>query len=528
MLRRKSLITVTLTLVLCLSFALVSFALPNAKELVLDQVKQLTLNVDPGYYEKAESTGYLEIKKFDGTVKEEIGDLKGFKVDLTAQVDTPANAMKMNFATNVAGQPHQADIYLADDKMIFTKDLLNIIKSIGAQLDDIEGLGDLDALPTYLYLQDNQLKNIWQQMAVYQKQQYPEEFKDLLVFAVEAIPTKCFTVTNSKVIVKLNQKDFEETVYNLAAKVKDEPERFADIIVALNAYNSTIASSPEEMKAEILAGLEEMTLPTKAELAEMGKFVDVNMVMESSLVPGGKKSFDFTIDIKAPEDFVKGKVVFKTDFTGKDTDMKGSSLLTADVNVKTGPKVNFEFKSNFDYQGPKGKSDMTINVKAQDNATKELYCDISLFGATTDVVKPDLTIDVPQLTEENSVDLATLMPKVEIPEYVDVMVNGEYLESDVWPYIKDGRTMVPVRAVAEALECTVEWMEPNEVRIISGDNIIKMYIGQTNYSVNGVEKQLDVTPFIEDGSTMVPVRFIAEALGATVELVDEYTVEITK
>jgi len=527
-LKRKGLLTVTLTLELCLSFALASFALPNAKELVLDQVKQLTLNIDPGYYEKAESTGYLEVKKFDGTVKEEIGDLKGVKVDLVAQVDTPANAIKMNLATKVAGQPHQADFYLADDKVIFTKDLLNIIKSIGAQFGDVEGLEDLDSLPTYLYLQDNQLKSIWEQMAVYQKQQYPEEIKDLLVFAVEAIPTKCFTVTNGKVVVKLDQKDFEQTLYNLAVKVKDEKERFADIIVGLNEYNSMpMGDNPEEMKAEIMAGLEEMTLPTKEELAEIGKYVDVKLAMESSLVPGGKKAFDFTVNIKGPEEFVTGKVVVKADFTGKDTNMKGSSLLAADVDVKEGPNVNFELKSNVDYQGPKGKSDMTLNVKAKDNATQELYCDITLYGTTTDVVKPDLTIQVPQLTEENSVDVATLMPEVEIPEYVDVMVNGEYLEADVWPYIKDGRTMVPVRAVAEALECTVEWVEPNEVRITSGDNVIQMYIGQMNYQVNGVEKQLDVTPFIEDGSTMVPVRFIAEALGATVEL-DEYTVVITK
>lgn len=522
--KRKGLLTVTLTLLLCLTFALASFALPNTKQLVLDQLNNLTLNVDPGFYEKAESTGYLEIKKFDGTVKEQVGDLKGLKIDLTAQVDTPANAMKATFSTNISGQAYQADIYLADDKVILTKSFLQAIKDIAVKFG-VEDLDQLDALPTYLYLQDNQLKDIWQQMAIYQKQQYPEEFKELLVFAVEAMPAKCFTVTNGKAVIKLNQKDFEETVYNLAKKVKAEPERFADIIVGLNAYSSTAAIEPEELKAELLAGVQEMPLPTKKQLAEMGKYVDVKFVMESSLVPGGKKSFDFTVDIKEPQEIVTGKVVLKFDYTGKDTTMIGTSLLAADVDVKVGPKVNFELKSNADYQGPKGKSDLTLKVKAQDNITKELYCDINLYGTTNDLVKPELVIEVPQLTEENSLDLATLMP--EVPQYVDVLINGEYLEADVWPYIKDGRTMVPVRAVAEALDCTVEWVEPNEVRISSGDNVIQMYIGQTNYQVNGVEKQLDVTPFIEDGRTMVPVRFIAEALGATVELSD-YTVIITK
>lgn len=89
---------------------------------------------------------------------------------------------------------------------------------------------------------------------------------------------------------------------------------------------------------------------------------------------------------------------------------------------------------------------------------------------------------------------------------------------DVAPYIKDGRTYLPVRFVAEALGVTEDnilW-DPvtRSVTIFKGDRIAQMTIGSTILLVNGVEINMDVAPEITNGRTMLPVRWMTQALGA--------------
>lgn len=91
----------------------------------------------------------------------------------------------------------------------------------------------------------------------------------------------------------------------------------------------------------------------------------------------------------------------------------------------------------------------------------------------------------------------------------------------------NGHIMVPARAVLEALGCEVRWDEPDEVRITAGDKIISIFINESNYNANGLEKALGVPAYLEAGYTMIPVSFIAEELGAGIELVNG-TVVITK
>jgi hypothetical protein len=89
---------------------------------------------------------------------------------------------------------------------------------------------------------------------------------------------------------------------------------------------------------------------------------------------------------------------------------------------------------------------------------------------------------------------------------------------DVAPYIKDGRTYLPVRFVAEALGVTEDnilW-DPvsRKVTIFKGDRIAQMTIDSTTLLVNGVELTMDVAPEITNGRTMLPVRWMTQALGA--------------
>ena len=102
-------------------------------------------------------------------------------------------------------------------------------------------------------------------------------------------------------------------------------------------------------------------------------------------------------------------------------------------------------------------------------------------------------------------------------------VNGETRTLDSPPIIKNGRTLLPIRAVVEALGGQVEWNDNTKaVTIRLGSNTIILQIGNANASVNGKDTPIDpqnlkVVPEIINSRTMLPLRFVAENLGATVD-----------
>ncbi len=103
-----------------------------------------------------------------------------------------------------------------------------------------------------------------------------------------------------------------------------------------------------------------------------------------------------------------------------------------------------------------------------------------------------------------------------------MMIDGKSQEMDVAPFIRNGRTMVPIRAIAEAFGAEVEWKPSTEtVEIRLGDLFISMQIGNPVAMIGKKVTSLDSPPVIENGRTFVPLRFIAESFGAEVEWVAE-------
>lgn len=110
----------------------------------------------------------------------------------------------------------------------------------------------------------------------------------------------------------------------------------------------------------------------------------------------------------------------------------------------------------------------------------------------------------------------------------DAMVFGEKKINDTAPILAENRTMLPARFVAENLGATVEWIPegPGRVRITRGETELLLEIGSTAAYVNGELRWLDSPPFIQNDRTYTPVRFICEALGASVAW-DGTTGEVT-
>jgi len=104
---------------------------------------------------------------------------------------------------------------------------------------------------------------------------------------------------------------------------------------------------------------------------------------------------------------------------------------------------------------------------------------------------------------------------------VSVTVDNQLIEfPDQQPFLDTeiGRTYVPLRFVSQALGGTVNWDSPTQTAIIKKENVtINMKIGSSNPTVSGEEKTLDAPARLMNGRTMVPLRFISECLGANVQ-----------
>ena len=96
-------------------------------------------------------------------------------------------------------------------------------------------------------------------------------------------------------------------------------------------------------------------------------------------------------------------------------------------------------------------------------------------------------------------------------------VNGEAKELDAAPIIRNDRTMLPVRFVADSFGAVVLWNGATSTATVKTDDVeIKIVIGSPVAFVNGEDVLLDSPAFIENGRTYLPVRFVADKLGATI------------
>ncbi|WP_018963631.1 S8 family serine peptidase [Coprothermobacter platensis] len=155
------------------------------------------------------------------------------------------------------------------------------------------------------------------------------------------------------------------------------------------------------------------------------------------------------------------------------------------------------------------------------------------------------TIDIPLLVGDNVVTInahKTMLGyiKVDNTKYVTInlqplnlielvvgkqqfQVNDQTKTLDAPPVIKNSRTLLPIRAVVEAMGGQVQWDAKNKrVDIQYGGTAISLWIGKNTAKVNGKNILIDpanakVVPEIISSRTMVPLRFVAESLGCTVD-----------
>ncbi len=97
-------------------------------------------------------------------------------------------------------------------------------------------------------------------------------------------------------------------------------------------------------------------------------------------------------------------------------------------------------------------------------------------------------------------------------------INGVLVQLDVAPRIINNRTMVPLRFVGEAMGAEIEWEGTEQkITLTLYGKVVILRIGATTGLVNDEPVMLDAPPTIIGGRTLVPIRFISESLGASVD-----------
>ncbi len=92
------------------------------------------------------------------------------------------------------------------------------------------------------------------------------------------------------------------------------------------------------------------------------------------------------------------------------------------------------------------------------------------------------------------------------------------LEIYVKRYVENGRMLIEMRAIFEWLGWTVEWVPGEQGIVASGEGYhLAMWVNDQTAFVNGAEYWLDVPPRLHWGKTYVPLRFVAEATGCQVD-----------
>ncbi len=99
-----------------------------------------------------------------------------------------------------------------------------------------------------------------------------------------------------------------------------------------------------------------------------------------------------------------------------------------------------------------------------------------------------------------------------------VFINGQKLSVTVYPKIENDRTLVPMRGVFEALGATVEWDDSTKtVTAVKDDITVTLQIGSNILYKNSQAVEIDVPAKIENSSTLVPLRAVSEAFDCKVE-----------
>lgn len=244
----------------------------------------------------------------------------------------------------------------------------------------------------------------------------------------------------------------------------------------------------------------------------------------TAALPNATRTYTFTASYAGDSNYnAVENVTCTVDVTRKKSSSSSSDTSAPTYGVSTGKTENGEISVT----PAKAEAGETVTIKAtpdsgyqldkmtvkdKNNSTVKLKkVDDNEYTFTMPVgkVSVDATFVQKDAADDSNAAEAGKTIKLQIGSRI-VNVDNEAVIYDAAPVIRNDRTLVPIRIITEALGGKVDWNgATKEVTLSINDKEIKMTIGKT------LEKY-GVAPVIIDGRTFVPVRFVADELGANV------------
>lgn len=171
--------------------------------------------------------------------------------------------------------------------------------------------------------------------------------------------------------------------------------------------------------------------------------------------------------------------------------------------------------SNIYYDVDRTVAEADIQVKVGGDALVDSEMENYISGADDYIVKvANATVITPAPSTVKREAVFTL-------NSTTCTVNGEQMTMDVAPYLKDGRTYLPVRYVGYALgisPANVLWDNSTRTAtFIKGNRVVQVTVASKVLKINGASVTMDVAAEMKNGRVMVPFRWIAQAFGAQVD-----------
>ncbi len=295
-----------------------------------------------------------------------------------------------------------------------------------------------------------------------------------------------------------------------------------------------IDTTPPDIK--IISPTEEFTNQKKILLK--GEVKDSSMIASLSvndeIVEVKENSFEKEITLQEGENEIE---IIAIDKVGNKTKMKiliECDTTPPEIVCSIPEKVDNEFFTIKGSVKDKNIVQMTINKKEIALKENTFQYTISLSEGNNIVIIEAEDIAGNRTTKSFNIEyIKRTILKLQIGNKT-MYVNDTPQGIDIPPIIIEGRTLLPIRWVAEPLGARVEWDGvERKVTIALKDTVIELWIDKNIARVNGFNTLIDpdnpkVVPIIKDGRTMLPVRFIAENLGCKVDWdQDTKTVTIT-
>ena len=318
-------------------------------------------------------------------------------------------------------------------------------------------------------------------------------------YAVKTTDSK-YAVANSISLDKTSTRIRRGNTDTLKATVKANGETYEVADVTWASDNETIATVADG----VVKGEDYGTAKITATADELTKSCDVEVFKKKSSSSSSSSSGG-------------GSSATTTD-TNKTTvsDSENGAVTASTTKAKTGDKVVLTPKAEDGYVldkiTVKDKDGNEVTVKAEKDGTYSFTMPEGGVTVDTAFKQADENTDQPAAEDAKTIVLQVGSTLARADE--KTVIN------DVAPVIRNSRTLVPVRFITEMLGGQVAWNETTkEVTLTIDGKEIKMTIG-------AVLEKYGVAPVIIDGRTFVPVRFVADELGATVAW-DEATKEVT-